>query len=127
MSVDYTFLNNLNLDMVNNYFPNWVLNSLDSYSNDYPHLQSNWEKICNMLKTTPKKILLVSNINFEKSILNIVSEVLTKNGYCIRRIDEFIACVNCEKAIPCKEIWELLKEKGFNVPNVWKIHCKNCV
>lgn len=114
--------------LIEEYYPDWLVYSLSGYSTDYPHLQSNWLKICEMSKVTPKKIVLVANIIFdnEHTIINKVAEKMTHVGYCIRRVSEFIACPKCEKAIPCKDIWFLLKDKGFKVPKEWKNKCENC-
>jgi len=114
--------------IIEKYYPNWLLLSLEKYSDDYPHLQTNWEIICQKLNTVPKKIVLVNEIVFGKTptTLNKICDFLTKNGYVVRRSNEFIACSVCEKAIPCIEIWTLFKEKGFQVPRLWQNKCQSC-
>jgi hypothetical protein len=56
--------------------PNWLVLSLDGYSTDYPHFQKNWETLCERLKTTQKKIILVSDIEFGDipTVLNKICE-----------------------------------------------------
>lgn len=114
--------------IIERYYPNWLLLSLEGYSKDYPHLQKNWETLCAKLNTKPRKIVLVNEIIFGETpnTLNKICEFMTKNGYVVRRSNEFIACSECEKAIPCIEIWSLLKEKGFPVPRTWSNKCSSC-
>lgn len=114
--------------IIQQHYPNWLILSLDGYSNDYPHLQKNWERLCSDLKVTPRKIVLVNEIVFgdEQTTLNKICEYMTTQGYVVRRSNEFIACSHCEKAIPSMEIWRLLKEKGFPVPNIWANKCTEC-
>lgn len=114
--------------LINEFIPNWLVISLDGYSTDYPHLTDNWARLCKTLNVIPRKIILVVDLNLEEKTdpKNKVAEILTKRGYCIRRISEFVACPVCEKAIPCRQIWELLKEKGFPVPPSWSSACRDC-
>lgn len=113
--------------LIDYFYPRWLEYSTDSYSEDYSFLQNNWKKICELNNTTPKKIIFVSNIEFkpEFSILNKLCDFLTKNGYCIRRSTEFVLCDKCNKAIPCIELWSLIKNKS-GVPSVWSNMCLNC-
>lgn len=110
-------------------YPGWLILSLNGYSKDYPHLENNWKTICSKLNVQPQKIVLVRDIIFDKenSQLNNICEFITKHGYVVRRYTEFLACSVCEKAIPCKEIWHLLKEKNFPVPNNWSDKCSSCI
>lgn len=114
--------------IIERHYPNWLVISVDKYSEDYPHLQRNWETLCQQFKTKPKKIVLVNEIVFEETptTLNKICDFMTKNGYVVRRSNEFIACSVCEKAIPCIEIWNILKEKNFPVPRNWSDKCQSC-
>ena len=114
--------------LLEEYYPGWLVFSLDKYSDDYPHLAKNWKVMCQSLRVPTQKIVLVADIKFdeEHSIINAVSEFMTKNGYCVRRAGEFIACPTCEAAIPCEQIWFLLKDKRFPVPNSWQNKCSGC-
>ena len=62
----YKFLKNLNheeiITKLNLKFPNWIEDICDNYREDYPHLINNWKIICKKIGTTPKKILLVSEL-----------------------------------------------------------------
>lgn len=109
-------------------YPTWLVAILNDYSRDYPHLSGNWKTLCKKMDVSPQKIVLVKDINFEeKSDPKIeVCEILTKKGYVIRRMTEFVPCIICNRAIPCVEIWHLLKEKGFSVPEIWENKCSGC-
>lgn len=115
-------------NIIMEYYPGWLVDSFSCYSSDYPHLQENWEKICGMLGSTPVKIVIVSEIKFDSDhkTINSICNFMTKNGYCVRREGEFIPCDICHKAIPCEEIWNLLKSKKFPVPEVWSTKCTKC-
>lgn len=115
-------------DIVEKDYPNWIVAILNDYSKDYPHLSKNWETLCQRMDVSPKKIVLVKDINFEeKNDPKIeVCEILTKKGYVIRRMNEFVPCITCNSCIPCVEIWHLLKEKGFSVPKNWENKCSKC-
>lgn len=113
--------------LIEKFYPGWLEHSTNSYSNDYLFLQNNWKKICELNKTTPKKLIFVSSIEFkpEFSILNKLCDFLTRNGYCIRRSNEFVLCEKCNKAIPSIELWELIKNKP-GIPSVWSESCSTC-
>jgi hypothetical protein len=114
--------------IINVYYPDWLKLSTQKYSNDYPHLQKNWQVLCNQFHTTPKRIVLVEEIHFENDhkILQQVCDFLTQTGYCVRRQEEFVFCSVCGGAIPCVEIYNLLKEKKFPVPQKWRDMCIDC-
>ena len=42
-------------EIIQEILPGWLLGAYTSYSTDYPHLTSNWNAICNQLKTQPQK------------------------------------------------------------------------
>lgn len=109
-------------------YPSWIVAIINDYSGDYPQLTSNWINLCYKLKTTPQKIILVKDINFEDKDdpKHIICDFLTKKGYCIRRAAEFVPCVKCQKAIPCIEIWNLLKERKSTIPREWENKCIGC-
>jgi hypothetical protein len=122
-------------EIINEVFPGWLICHLYGYCDDYPHFTTNWEKICDKIGTTPKFIVLVNDIEFTESptLKNKICEFLTMYGYCVRRREEFLPCGSCEKAIPCREIWNLLKQHNTNTPNsgivlpeVWSNKCVNC-
>jgi hypothetical protein len=111
--------------VIETYYPNWLVISLDAYSNDYPHLQKNWHLLCEKMNVQPQKIVLVNSIDFgdTPTTQNKICDFMTKHGYVVRRTSEFIACAVCEKAIPCLGIWNMLKHKKFPVPQTWSNTC----
>jgi hypothetical protein len=114
---------------IEKYFPGLISYKIKQYSKDYPTLASNWNVICDKLKTTPKDIILLKKIVFENreyTLLNTICELLTRKGYCVRREGEFSSCFKCEGAIPCIEIWQNMKNRGLKVPNTWSSICRNC-
>jgi hypothetical protein len=113
---------------IDNHFPGWLVISLTEYSKDYNYLQKNWEKICEMSKCKTQEIVLVSDIKFDKEhiAINVIAEFMTRNGYCVRRSEEFLSCVTCEKAIPCQNLWKLMKDKNMPVPKKWSEKCSSC-
>lgn len=115
--------------LIQTHYPDWLMSSTCFYSDDYAFLTDNWKKVCSLTSSQPRKIIFVNELYFNDpnyKILNQLSEFLTKNGYCIRRYNEFVLCYKCNGAIPCIELWELIKHKD-NIPRVWSSHCKNCI
>ena len=37
------------IEIINNVYPSWLVNIIDNYSDDYPHLTKNWDIICEKL------------------------------------------------------------------------------
>jgi hypothetical protein len=108
--------------------PGWLVFTAEKYSDDYPYLQDNWQRICSMLQVSPKKIVLVSDIKFdnEHTVSREFCEFMTQKGYCVRRVSEFCVCAYCNSAIPLKSTWEHLLEKGLPVPRKWIKNCRSC-
>lgn len=114
--------------VINTYYPGWIVKSISSYSSDYSHLENNWNYMCGKFNTTPKSIILVKEIIFddEHSLIMTICEIMTRIGFCVRRVGEFTECPGCGKAIPCVEIWANLKERKLPVPNKWSSKCQEC-
>lgn len=115
-------------------YPNWIKKEFTAYSKDYPTFTKSWERMCQMTKTKPKKILLVEFIFIDVCLLqkdqgsfNLLKEacdILTRKGYCIRRACEFIACNKCDKALPSLKLYEYMKSINATVPKEgWDICC----
>jgi hypothetical protein len=84
------------LKYVEEILPDWISHFISSYSHDYNFLSKNWEFICNDLKISPQKILLVKFLPSNKDStdflkINFVCDILTRKGYIIRRNTEFRA------------------------------------
>ena len=118
-------------EYIGSVLPEWVVYTLNDYCDDYNWLKVNWEGMCSKFRTDKKKIIIVSKLSFkieskEDFLINQISDYLTRKGYIIRRQGEFTPCKKCEKAIPCEEIYDLMKLKGAPVPKVWKNICTGC-
>ena len=109
-------------------YPSWFQGILPDYSPDYPELKKNWLDVCKKNNTTPKEIMMVDFISFEKeySLINIFSEILTLSGFCVRSKQEIFPCKICNKAIPQLHIYNLLKKTHTNLPEYWRTTCENC-
>lgn len=119
-------------EIIEKQLPGWIKHSMDRYCIDYPHLQANWEHICKMTSSMPQKIILVTELNFTEQPMTPdhsarleLGNYLTQRGYCVRRVGEMIPCVDCGRAIPCREIWIKLKEANFSVPDSWSDRCSS--
>lgn len=113
---------------IRKYYPFWIIYTIDEYCPDYPILIANWNKICELTKSTPKKIVLVEELKFEEKEhpINFIAEYLTRQGYCVRRACEYLVCQKCEKAIPVQELWAQLRDRGLQVPKIWSDKCEKC-
>lgn len=108
--------------------PGWLIYSLDKYSDDYIHLQLNWENICEKLNTNPKKIIIVEDIYFDRDhlLINIFCERMTREGYVVRRKCELQKCTICNSAIPTFLLYENMKYNKIIVPIKWTRKCSKC-
>ena len=109
-------------------FPSWILGTTDSYCLDYPHLQKNWEHVCEKIGVECTRIAIVDFIHSDEDhkLIPIFCELLTRFGYCVRRKEEYIGCSKCGKVIPMIEIWKQMKTSGLNVPEAWSKKCSSC-
>jgi len=112
---------------VNTDLPGWLTGVYDAYRSDYPHLISNWLKVCKMVKTSPKKILLVKEIphirdeNLNMKIIDYCN-ILARLGYIVRRESELVVCKSTGKIIPSKELHKyMLTSPNLKslIPEVW--------
>ena len=114
------------LDFVNELVPEWICHVSDRYDPGYTHLQGNWEKICNELKISPQKIILVSelpdaDLEDRDRTMNLLflCDFLTNKGFVIRRNTEFI--INSRGlVIPNYELYSFMKDKKLPVPAQWE-------
>ena len=122
---------------VDKLLPNWFKYAFNDYSDDYPHLKSNWEIMCNNLNCKRQKIICVKSIplayneKIDENFFEIqaVIEILSRKGYIIRRENELIACEVCKKAIISHEIYHQMKKlnkEEFQLPEVWSKYCMEC-
>ena len=130
------------IEGIQEYYPNWIKKVIIDYSPDYPHFKRNWEKICSELKDTkPRNIVLVELV-YEDIVINTSNgysldnynlliaacDILTYNGYCVRREAEFIPCEICGLAIPSEPVYDFIKrQKIIKYPRKWSKTCSGCV
>jgi hypothetical protein len=107
-------------------FPGLFITVLPSFCDDYPHLNKNWETICNSIPTTPKQIMILDNYPEDATLVKAFAECFTTAGFAVRRKAEYIPCGKCGKAVPSESIYTLFKEKGFSVPEQWSQYCVKC-
>jgi hypothetical protein len=110
-------------------FENWLVNVIDGYSSDYKRLDKNWGFLCNQMNIRKRKIILVSDLNFDDgfSILKLVCERITTMGFLIRRECEFVKCVKCGLAIPSEDLYDKLKLTIPKcLPKKWENQCSDC-
>lgn len=122
------------------HFPDWVKYiGTDGYSSDYSYLQRNWEIVCKKFGTKPEKIVLVEYVSSRPpeesqnyTILATICYLLTRNGYVVRRIEEFQECsqTDCVRLLPSHSCWDVIRkgavERGIPIPSVWSDSCSNC-
>ena len=115
-------------NLIDEVFPNWIITAIDSYSDDYSHLQQNWKVMSNMTGGKPAQILIVEDIIFDDfhTLIRTFAEILTHAGFMVRRKNEFFPCYICGKAIPSEKLYNKMKEKDFPIPDTWKNKCSNC-
>lgn len=119
-------------DFIDQTFPGWLVAATDGYTVDYPHLQSNWETICQRNNVKPQKIVIVDRIFFDKkdnvvhNLLMTVCEEMTRRGYVIRRKEELTGCEKCFRAMPVKDLWAFMRHKDLPVPREWSSICGSC-
>ena len=115
-------------DYIQNIFPNWIITVIEDYSDDYPHLKINWQKVCDKIKCKKTCILIVEELSYEPdySLTLFLAELFTRSGFAVRRKSEFFPCEKCNKAIPAKYIWEIMKNGKFNIPEKYSNKCTSC-
>ena len=100
-------------------FPELFVTVLPKFSNDYPHLNKNWKRICDSIPTTPKEVMILDNYSEDCTLVKAFAECFTMAGFAVRRKSEYIPCEQTGVAVPSEAIYHLFKEKGFTVPETW--------
>jgi hypothetical protein len=117
--------------IIKSVYPTWMISVLEKYSDDYPSLTSNWQKICSEIGVSPAKIIIVDFLPSEKNATDFIliasfSEILTRSGFSIRRKQEFVLCSKCSALTPKVSIRQKLKDAGEKVPETWSSNCSTC-
>jgi len=112
---------------INTDLPDWLISVHKEYRKDYPHLISNWKKICKLAKTKPQYILRVReipHIRDENPNITIIDHCgeLARRGYVVRRTNELAICKTTGKVIPSKEMHDYMLSSvtlKSKIPQVW--------
>jgi hypothetical protein len=112
--------------LMDSIFPTLFITIMVSFSNDYPHLNKNWNTLCSSINTTPKKVIIFDNYTEDCILVKTFAECFTTAGFSVRRKNEFIPCKKCGKAIPSEHIYNIFKEKKVDVPEHWSVYCVSC-
>lgn len=115
-------------ELVDKTFPTWFVTVMKSYCSDYPHLTKNWKHICDISGIKPAHIMIVEDIVFDEAhtVIKAFCNCFTSAGFCVRRKNEYIPCGKCGSAVPTELMWNIFKEKGFEVPEKWSKFCIRC-
>lgn len=115
-------------DILDKLYPTWIKGIIKDYSIDYPTLKQHWHNICFENNVSPKEIMLVDFISFDDSysIIRIFCEILTLSGFCIRTNNEIFSCKSCGNALVQSNYYNVLKDSGQSIPDVWRTTCTNC-
>ena len=116
------------IEIINNVYPYWLVNTIDDYSEDYPHLTKNWEIICEKFQIQKQKIIVVEDIvnDSEHKLVKFFADYFTSVGCIVRTKCDIIPCIVCNRGIPNEEIYSKMKELEMNIPEKWLAKCVNC-
>ena len=117
--------------IVSDFFPDWEVGVLDDFCEYYPHLSPNWKTMCDGLGVPLAKIFIARELFFDldedNQILYHFSECLTRSGFAVRSMVDYIPCTKCEKiAVPTPPLHLKMKEIGLSVPDDNLPICKKC-
>jgi hypothetical protein len=106
-------------------YPNWIIKTIPTYSDDYINLYKNWKLICEQNNIKPSVIVIVDEINYDNNhnLINFFAETMTRVGMLVRTKEEITECSKCGLAIPTLPFYNKLKIKE---PKNWSNKCINC-
>lgn len=110
----------------------WITYQLEGYAPQYSQLIDHWNIICKKIGIAPREILVVNKMHDDNDELNKhlnqVCELLTYNGYVVRRTTELVPCSICgKKAVVTQEAHDLINSSGGGTtPPPWIDHCSTC-
>ena len=118
-------------NIINETFPNWVINISDCYSEDYIHLQQNFNYLKKNNKYKHIVILCVDKIiqDSEHKILSMFYNLLLEIGYVIRVKEDIVFCTVCNRAIPSEKVFYEMKKIDDikdKIPEEWLNKCSKC-
>ena len=111
-------------DQIKEKYPTWLVDILDDYSSDYPHLKDNWRYMSNQSKSNMQKIIVVENFANEQHLS--YAELLTHAGFVVRTKYDIQPCSVCKLAIPSQHMYTKMKDLKNNIPSFWSNKCSLC-
>lgn len=118
------------VDLINRVYPTWILYYLRKYSEDYPHLQSNWENYCNEQKVRPAHIMIINEFLIDKNhtLIGVFAELFTICGFIVRTPKDICPCDNCDCALPSPERFIQMKNSKTIKLSIdeWSPKCSKC-
>ena len=107
-------------------YPTLFITLLDEYSDDYTDLNKNWNTMCDNLKVKKQKIIIFDNFDNDKcTLIKTFAELFTLSGFLVRCKNEIFPCFFCNKALPSKDFYDLIKNKYTNIID-WSPCCIKC-
>ena len=125
-------------EIIESTFPGWTVSLHRDYSADYPKLRYSWISLCKSMSQTlrkeilPKGVIRVKFIPSEResteySLILYFLNIMTTNGFIVRRDTEFKGCDACDRLIPSFNLYKVLKYKDPTcVPKTWDCICQSC-
>ena len=110
-------------------FPDWIVTTMPSFCNGYPHLNHNWFVLCKRIGVKPSQIVIVRELsmNDECKLLKTFIECLTRSGFSVRSMTDYIPCIKCEiVAVPTPQVHNVMKSKNLEIPDVNTMVCHDC-
>ncbi len=116
------------LDLVKSVFPSWIVCFLKKFSNDYPHMETNWNILIKNHNIRKGQIMIVDYLidDDNHKLINIFTEIFTQAGFVVRTKYELFPCETCNSAIPSLAFYNKMKEQKLNIPEKWDKKCSNC-
>ena len=118
------------VDLINRVYPTLILYYLRKYSEDYPHLQSNWENYCNEQKVRPAHIMIVNEFLVDEThkLIGVFAELFTICGFMVRTPKDIYPCDNCDCALPTLQKFIKMKNsKTIKLSiDLWSSKCSKC-
>lgn len=118
------------LDLIADMYPKWMVAIGEEYCKDYPSLDKSWEKFRKENKIKQKAaILIVSHVpvrDKKQKIIQFMCDTLTYAGFVVRRNQEFTYCRVCNRFMPTKVLYDIMKERKLPVPHRHQLQCVDC-
>jgi hypothetical protein len=116
-------------ELIKEVYPTWIVNFIDNYSTDYPHLQANWKYVVREMNIKKGQILLIDDYKSDDDhkLIQIFFDIYTSLGFIVRKKDELIPCNICHRAIPNETLFKKMKDAKLNLKiDTWSSTCSTC-